>query len=340
MDFSSDDRMMKPRHRLSSERTGMADAHGAPHNRFWKAMVNPEPTLCGDPWRPMMSGIVSGINYNLLFGSESTSDVASSMLNTIYNGGTVASTAVSTGNPLTDLKLAQANETRDVANEAKTPEVQRDVAAFKAGIAQAKDIQTALSNPNVMKVLLTANGLSNYVKYPALAQKALLSDSSDSKSLVNQLTDTNLLNTTKSFDFAKNGLAALQNPKTIDALTNGYAEVLWRQSLEKATPGLSNALAFLKQASSITSVDEVLGDPINRSVVLTALGIPEQVAFQELRAQEQAVSSRVDIKKFQDPRFVTAMTDQYLLIMQQQNSSTSSSSDLTTLAEQTTGLMV
>ena len=287
-----------------------------------------------------MSAIIAGVDYSLLFGgSSSTTDITTAMLNTIYNGGTVASSAVSTGNPLTDLKLAQANEATDVANEAKTPQVQRDIAAFQQGLANAKDIQTALANPNVMKVFLTANNLSKYVQYPALAQKALMSDPSDSKSLVNQLTDSNLLNTAKSFDFAKNGLAALQNSKVITALTNGYSEVLWRQSLEKATPGLSNALAFLSQASSITSVDQVLGDPVNRSVVLTALGIPEQVAFQDLTAQEQAVASRVDIKNFQDPKFVTSMTDQYLLIMQQQAKSSTSSTDLTTLAEQASGLL-
>jgi hypothetical protein len=239
-----------------------------------------------------MSGIVSGINYNLLFSSSSsTSDIATSMLNTLFSGATAtSSTAVSTGNPLVDLKLAQANETTDVAREAKTPQVARDIAAFQKGVANAKDIQTALQNPNVMKVLLTANNLSTYIQYPALAQKALLSDPSQSNSLVNKLSDTNLLNTTKSFDFAKNGLAALNDPKVISTLSNAYAEVLWRQSLDQATPGLSNALAFLSQASSIKSVDDVLGNSVNRSVVLTALGIPEQVAFQELTAQEQDIT--------------------------------------------------
>jgi hypothetical protein len=264
------------------------------------------------------------------------------MLNTLYGGGTsTATTAVSTGNPLTDLKLAQANETADVAREAKTPQVERDIAAFQTGVANAKDIQTALENPNVMKVLLTANNLASYIQEPALAQKALLSDPAQSNSLVNQLNDSNLLSTAKTFDFAKNGLAALQNPSVIATLTNAYSEVLWRQSLEQATPGLSNALAFLGQASSIKTVDDVLGDSVNRTVVLTALGIPEQVAFQDLTAQEQAVSSRIDVTKFQDPKFVTSITDQYLLIMQQQAQSSASGSgtDLTTLAEQASGLM-
>jgi len=133
---------------------------------------------------------------------------------------------------------------------------------------------------------------------------------------------------------------SLQDPKVIATITNGYSEVLWRQSLDKATPGLSNALAFLGQAKSITSVDEILGDPVNRAVVLTALGIPQQVAFQELRAQETAVSSRLDVKKLQDPKFVTSLTDQYLLAMQQQAKSSGSGTDFTTLAVQAGGLLV
>ncbi len=290
-----------------------------------------------------MSGIVSGINYSLLFGGPSaTTNIASQMLTTLYSDGTAAaSTAVSTGNPLTDLKLAQANQTTDVAREAKMPQVARDIAAFKTAVANAKDIKTALTNPDVMKVLLTANNLASYIKYPALAQKALLSDPSQSNALVNQLNDTALLNTTKSFDFAKNGLSALQNPQVIASLTNGYAEVLWRQSLDKATPGLSNALAFLSQASAISTVDDILGNAVNRNVVLTALGIPQQIAFQPLRAQEKALSSRLDVKKFQDQKFVTSITDQYLLKMQQQaQSNPNKGPSLTALAVQASGLVV
>jgi hypothetical protein len=57
-------------------------------------------------------------------------------------------------------------------------------------------------------------------------------------------------------------------------------------------------------------------------------------------AQEQAVSSRVDIKKFQDPKFVTSMTDQYLLTMQQQSQSSSSGTDFSALSVKAAGLVV
>ena len=115
------------------------------------------------------------------------------------------------------------------------------------------------------------------------------------------------------YDFATKGLSILQNPKVLDTLANGYAEVTWRDSLDATTPGLSEALSFKDSASGITSVDQILGDSTLRTVVTTALGIPEQIAFQDIGAQEQAISSRLDITKFQDPKFVESFTTQYLI---------------------------
>ena len=272
-----------------------------------------------------MSNLVNGMNYALLFSNASASSAPAAILAALFNP-TPVSTAVSTGNPITDLKLAQANQTADVALEAKQPQVARDIAAFTSAVSKATSLQSALTNPNVMKVLLTANNLSSYIQYPALAQKALMSDPSVSNSLVNQLGDSNLLNAANTYNFAKNGLAELQNPKVMSTIANAYTEVLWRQSLNAATPGLSNALTFLGQASSITTVDQILGDPTNRAVVLTALGIPQQIAFQSLTAQEEAVSSRVNLANFQKPSYVTSLTDQYLLTMQQQASNNSGTS--------------
>ena len=289
-----------------------------------------------------MSGIVSGINYNLLFSSDTTSalDASASILNALYSNST-PSTAVSTGNPLTDLKLAQTNQTADIAREAQDPLVARDIANFTKAIASAKDIGTALASPDVQKVLLTANGLSSYIGDTALVQKALLSNPSDPTSLVNQLGDSTLLSTVQTFNFGTNGLAELQNPKIQATLTSGYTEVKWRQSLDAATPGLSNALAFLGQASSIGNVLDILGNSVNRTVITTALGIPQQIAFQDIPAQEAAISARLDVTKLQDPKFVTSLTDQYLLTMQQQNSQSNSadSTSLISLAVQAGGIV-
>ena len=125
------------------------------------------------------------------------------------------------------------------------------------------------------------------------------------------------------------------------SLTNAYAQVQWEQSLDQQTPGLSSALQFQTQAASITNVDQILGDSVNRDVVLTALNIPLQIAYQDIGAQEQAVSSRLDVTQLQDPHFVQALTQEYLLNKAQTAASTSGSgTDLTSLAVQASGILV
>jgi Protein of unknown function (DUF1217) len=174
-----------------------------------------------------MGGIVSGINYSVLFSPQSITSASNAMLTALYNSAPPSATNfASTGNPLLDLKLALANQTADTAKEAKVPVVAQQIAAFTKAVTGAKTIQSALSNPNVQQVLLTASGLSSYIGETGLVQKAFLSDPSDPKSLVNKLGDSTLLATVQTYNFAKNGLAELQNPKIMATLTSGYAEVM------------------------------------------------------------------------------------------------------------------
>jgi hypothetical protein len=292
-----------------------------------------------------MSGIVSGINYNLLFPSSTNSaqDASAAILNDLYSGSSTTappSNFVSTGNPLVDLKIAQQDQTADVAKEALQPQVSQAITAFNTAVSHASSIQEALSNPAVQQVLLTANGLSNYIGETALVQKVLLSNPSDPTSLANQLGDSTFLSTVQTYNFGTTGLAELQNPKVISTLTSAYAEVEWRQSLNAATPGLSNALDFLNQASSIKSASDILGNYTNFEVVTTALGIPQEIVNQDRTAQVSAITSRVDFAKFQDPNYVTSLTDQYLLTLQEnKQASSSDSTSLTSLAVQAGGLV-
>lgn len=281
-----------------------------------------------------MSGIVSGIDYTVLFPASSSSD-GSSLLSTLYAS---SGSSTSGGNPLVALQLAEINQTKDVAATAKQPQVANDIATFTAALAKAKTPADLLANPTALKVLLTANGLGDQAAYPAFAQKVLLSDPSSSKSLVSQLDDSTWTSVVKTFAFATTGLDTLRKAGVAAIVTDGYAEVSWRESLDAATPGLSSALSFKAQAASVSSVDDILGNAVLRDVVTTALGIPEQIAFQPIEAQEKAITSRLDIGKLQDAHFVTNLTDQYLLA-KQSSSTTTGSSSLEQLAGQV-GLVV
>ena len=280
------------------------------------------------------------INAGLLSLLQTTSGPSSGdpVLNVLY--GINGAKGAGQNNPIPALTAAEHNQTKEIASTAQQPQIARDIAAFNSAVAAAKDPATLLKDPAVMKVLLTANGLGDQLAYSALASKTMLSNVNDAKSLVNQLTDTRWKTAVQTYDFANQGLSILQNPKVISTLGNAYAEVAWRQSLDATTPGLSNALSFRQSAASITSVDQILGDPTLRTVITTTLGIPQQIAFQSLPTQERAINSQIDITKFKDPKFVENFTQRYLIAAGAASTTSSTTPTLTTLAIQAQGLIV
>ncbi len=269
-----------------------------------------------------------------LYGGRSEGD---SLLATLY--GQTGPTPGST-NPIAALEQARSHETKQVAQVAADPEVKRDLARFVRVLAKAKTAADLLSDPIAMKVLLTANGLGSHIAQSALAKQALLSDPAKTGSLASRLPDSRWLSVTKTYAFASKGLTILKDPKAITAVTNGYAEVLWRQKLDKTTPGLSNALDFLNRASTIKDALQVLGDPTFRAVLTTALGVPKQIAFQTIGSQENAITSRVDLKKFSDPVFTRHFAQRYLVAAASEATNDGSGQDLTALAVRSSGLLV
>lgn len=266
-----------------------------------------------------------GIDASILSLLPTTSNATNSLLSALYGTGSTG-TAGNGIDPVTALNNALKTETKSVAAVAKQPDVARDIAAFRKAVAAAKTPADLLKNPAVLKVLLTANGLGDQVQYPALAQKALLSDTSKTGSLASQLSNTEWLSTAKTFDFANKGLANIRKSGVLDSIANGYAEVQWRTSLNTNTPGLSNALNFRSRAGTITTALQVLGDATLRDVVTTALGIPKQIAFQSLEAQAKAITDRVDLTRFKDSKYVDQFTRRYLVAAAAAASSSGTSS--------------
>lgn len=275
-----------------------------------------------------------------LFNTGASQSGVDGLLQTLY-GGTAQQAATSASQSLQALSQAEANESQDIQATAQQPAVQRAVAKFTSAVTSATSVQQLLSNPDVMQVLLTANGLGDQIQYTALAQKALTSNIDDPNSLANTLSDTRWKSVAQTYDFANKGLSIIQQPQVISTLANAYAEVTWRQSLDATTPGLSDALTFRQQASGVTSVDQILGDPVLRKVVTTALNIPLQIAFQPLEAQEKAITSQLDISQFKKPQFVETFAQRYLIAAAQQATSTSgATTGLSSLAVQAQGLVI
>lgn len=253
--------------------------------------------------------------------------------------GASATTAASTASDrLLALRMAVANQDRGVAAVAKRSDVKRDVQAFRDAVAKSADAGSLLSNPRALKVLLTANGLADQLAYPALARRALMSDLEDTKSLANKLPDSRWKVTAETYQFAAKGLEVLRQPQVLDTLADAYAEVAWRKGLDEATPGLSDALTFREQAKDVSTAYDVLGNSVLRRVVITALGLPTQIAFQSVEAQAKAITDRLDLSRLQDAKFVDGFARRYLIATATAGSA--SGSDLLSLAARSRSLVV
>jgi hypothetical protein len=269
-----------------------------------------------------------------LFGSStSTSSAGSSLLSTIYGTGSSTSSSASAQDAVQALQSAEKNQTQDVRATAAEPQVKVAIAAFTKAVQSATSVKQLLSNPAVMNVLLTAYGMSDQIGYTALATKALTSNLGDPKSLANTLSDTRWKTLAETYNFNMNGLSSIRSSAAIASIASAYATATWQTNEDSVTPGLSNALTFRSEASSFRSVDQILGNVTMRTVVTTALGIPVQIAFQPLEAQEKAISSRLDVAKFQDPKFVESFAQRYLIANSGTTAASSGSkTDLTSLA--------
>ena len=288
-----------------------------------------------------MSGTISSYLPSLFADivAGSTPNSAGNLLS-ILDGTSTQATSASTTNPVNALTQAQKDETQEVKATSQQPAIQRAIAAFTQAVQTATSPQQLLKNPTVLQVLLTANGLGDQTSYTALAQQALLSNVNDPNSLVNKLSNTQWKSVAQTYDFANAGLSIIQNPKVISTIANGYAEVTWLNSLDATTPGLSNALTFIQQASSITSAAQIVANPLFDTVVNGALGIPEEIAFQSVQAQEQAITSKLDIKNLQDPKYVQQIAQRYLIAQSSSASNSTSTPNLEALAVQAQGLVV
>lgn len=101
----------------------------------------------------------------------------------------------------------------------------------------------------------------------------------------------------------------------IDEVSRNYIAEKRLDMLDQQLPGLGSAVLFKQVASTLEDAVDILGSPLGREVITTALNIPKQIAIQSMVAQEKAINQRMNPAKLQDPKFVDIIAQRYLLIL-------------------------
>jgi hypothetical protein len=170
--------------------------------------------------------ILSSSVLNMLYGSSASA--GSVDFSFLTKGASGATAAADVGSIKVALANAEKNEARQLAQTAKDPQVQKDLARYAKVVANAKSIDDVLNDPIARKVLMTANGLKADVDNIGLLKKAMMSDPGDSKSLAAKLAGINgaWIDFARKFDLAANGIDRL-HPQT-DGMKGR-----WRVNLER-----------------------------------------------------------------------------------------------------------
>ena len=117
---------------------------------------------------------------------------------------------------------------------------------------------------------------------------------------------------------------------TADTLMASLKKSYYRNEYETAIGNekgaLREALYFKRNASSATTIYNILGDKVLRDVVAKAFNIPDQVASQQVTTQAAVFERHIDIKKLSDPKFVDKIINTYLSQVDAASSGSSGSS--------------
>lgn len=213
------------------------------------------------------------------------------------------------------LENAEKNEDKQLAQIAKDPMVQKDLARFSKVVKESDTLEEVLDDPIARRVFLKANGLGDQADSVALAKKALMSDVSDGNSLAYRLSsvNSNWIATAKKYDFHTFGIGLLKTSILQEEVAKNYVGEKRLDMLDEQLPGLGSATLFKTIAKDLDTPIKILGSALGREVVTTALGLPKQMAIQSLEAQTKAISQRLDPKKLKDPEFVDKLVQRYLI---------------------------
>lgn len=208
----------------------------------------------------------------------------------------------------------QLQKSGDAAQDkwSKQASVQQKIAYAKDVVAKAKTVDDLLNNRKFMEFALSAYGLESEIDKKGLLKRVLLSDLTNIDSLANRMSDQRYKEMAGQLNMKSMGVDGIKVPGIMDAMALRYTKNEFEKSQGQQSPGLREALYFKENASKINSIWGVLGDRVLREVVTTTLGIPKEMAVQGVETQAAYVSSKIDIAKFKDKKFVENFIQRYL----------------------------
>ena len=190
------------------------------------------------------------------------------------------------------------------------PRLQQRIADFTKRTKDIDSIEGLANDRRVLSFVLDAFGLGPELNKTAFVRAAI---DGGPKGLAFFLNDVRYRELAAFFDAPNNGASRLTSEAGQEALIKRFQTIAGEQSVGHQSDRARQALFFKRIASTINSPLELLGNNLTRDIVLTALNLPPQIAFQSVDKQAALVEKGVDVDQLDDPEYVDKFLTRFLV---------------------------
>ena len=236
----------------------------------------------------------------------------------IGSGSTISSAVVAYKSAIkdADAQITQGEKDATIANEIKY---------FKSKVGNLKSVADLYKDQRLVNFVMKGVGLGDKSDMMGIFKKAMSESPDADTSLVNKLGDKSWLAAAQTLKMDSTGVTTLQSAEMIDLLSKQYARSGYQTSLREKNSAVPLALYFKDNASKVTSYYGILGDSTIRKVVTTALGLPDELAYQPVATQAKAIQAKFDLADLQSPEKVERFVAKFLVMADAKNNVSSSS---------------
>jgi Protein of unknown function (DUF1217) len=205
------------------------------------------------------------------------------------------------------------NKDRQLEQFAKQPTVQKAVERFRETAPKLDNVDALTKDRRSLEFVLTAFQLESQVDSRALLKKIMSEPLDDPKSLVNRLADPRYKKLAQAMQGYQKGVNPLATKPAVDSVVNAYLTNEFEKAKGEEANGLREAMYFKRNIAGITKLEQLMSDKPLMEVARVALGLPEKFALLSFEQQASRLKARLDVKNFQDPKFVEKMVRTYLV---------------------------
>ncbi|MBR9862826.1 MAG: DUF1217 domain-containing protein [Rhodobacteraceae bacterium] len=239
--------------------------------------------------------------------------------------------------PFVGISLVRENREVFEADVQRDPTSAREIEAFRERIASIGTIDELVEDYEVFSFVMKSFGLEDEIYAKAMMKEIITSDTEDSSSLVNKLSDSNYTSINEELGFSTDGLAGenFQDAAWIDSMVARYTTQRLIDTQSEVNESVGVALTFDQKIQSMTNWYSILADVELTSFFTTAFGLPDAFDSADIDAKKAMFESRLSIEELQDPEVREKLIRQYSAFADVINSQETQSAAVTLLSNGT-----